>query len=201
MLTALTPDTTDVPAGARVLHELETARLRLRMFTPADIDELTAITTDPEVMRYIGDGLPLTREQTEANMMSIINAFRRRGFGRWAVVHKPDGALIGYCGLSASNHEVGVELAYLLARGYWGRGLAFEASTACLRYGFETLGVPAIAALTRPDNHRSRRVMERLGMRFVSDGTYFGYSCVHYTLDRADFRPPPDFPYLLRRAA
>src|SRR5437868_9876909 len=180
-------------AGEQPVHyvgdRLETSRLLLRACTPADLDGLYLMTRDPEVMCYIGDGHALTRAETERNLATIIGAFHRRGFGRWALVLKETGALAGYCGLSMGNQEVGVELAYLLAKSVWGRGLATEAGAACLRYGFEQLGLGAIAALTRPDNTKSRRVMERLNMKYVRDGDYHGYSCVWYSVSRDEWRP------------
>jgi RimJ/RimL family protein N-acetyltransferase len=172
-----------------VTDGLETARLRLRMFHPDDLEELSAITRDPEVMRHIGAGSPLTREETEFNMTRIIETFRRRGFGRWAVVKKETGALAGYCGLSFGDEAVGMELAYLFARSEWGKGLATESASACLRYGFERLGLDSIAALTRPENMRSRRVMERLNMRYMRASHYYGYSCVCYLITRDEWRP------------
>lgn len=168
--------------------EVETSRLRLRMFEPSDLDALCGMTRDPEVMRYIGYGHTLLREETRANLTNIISAFRRRGFGRWALVLKETGALVGYCGLSSGNEEVGVELAYMLKRDVWGRGLALEAGRACLRYGFERLGLQSVAGLTRRDNHRSRRVLERLGMSFVCDAQFYGLDCVHYSVARDDWR-------------
>lgn len=167
--------------------ELETARLRLRLFAPGDSFVFSAITRDPEVMRFIGEGRPISAEETAANLDSIINAFRRRGFGRWAVVHKESGRLIGYCGFSAGNPVAGVELAYMLARPFWGQGLATEAARACLRYAFEELKLPSVSALTRPGNLRSRRVMEHLGMKFLSEEVYLSYDCVHYAIDRDEF--------------
>jgi RimJ/RimL family protein N-acetyltransferase len=172
------------------VHELETARLRLRMFTGEDAGELSRITRDPDVMRYIGDGRPLTWEETEYNLSTIIRAFRRRGFGRWAMVHKAGGRLLGYCGFSTlSAEEVGVELAYMLASPYWGMGLASEAARACTRYAFEVLNLESLAALTMPGNERSRRVLERLGMSHESDRRIHGSDCVEYRIRRADFRP------------
>jgi ribosomal-protein-alanine N-acetyltransferase len=188
MLTA--PQNTDADRPAPfVADEVETARLRLRMFTQGDLDALAAIASDPEVMRFIGPGKPLTRDEVQFNLSSIINAFRRRGFGRWAVEKKESGALIGYCGLSLGSGQSSVEIAYLLARGEWGRGIATEAARAVLRYGFERLKLDSIAAYTRPDNFRSRRVMERIGMRYVGDDCYHGYSCVCYSISRAEWRP------------
>src|SRR5215213_1619176 len=139
----------------------------MRLFTPDDIDRMCEITRDPEVMRYIGYGHPLSREETLTNLNKIMNGFRRRGYGRWALERRDTGALVGYCGLSSGNPDVGIELAYMLAREEWGRGLALEAGRAALRYGFETLGVESIAGLTLHGNLRSRKVLERLGMKFV----------------------------------
>ena len=169
--------------------ELETARLRLRLFRPDDLDELSAITSDPEVMRYIGPGTPLTREETEFNLTRIIETFRRRGFGRWAVIKKDTGALAGYCGLSYGDEQVGMELAYLFARSEWGKGLATEGASACMRYGFEHLGLDSMAALTRPENTRSRLVMERLKMRYIHTACHYGYSCACYSIKREEWQP------------
>ena len=179
--------------------ELETARLRLRMFAPEDAAELSLITSDPEVMEYIGDGVPLSEDATTMNLASIIETFKKRGFGRWALVHKDLNKLIGYCGLSHNNAQVGVEVAYLLAKPYWGQGLATEAARACLRYGFEVLRLDAIGGVTRPANDKSRRVLERLGMKYVCHAVYHGYDCVHYSISRSDFRPHPSW-YSVKRA-
>ncbi len=177
---------------------VETSRLRLRMFGPEDLDAMSAITRDPEVMRYIGYGHPLTREETRDNLASICAGFRRRGFGRWALEMKETGELVGYCGLSLGSEEVGVELAYMLSRGAWGRGLALEAGRACLRYGFEMLDLKSIAGLTLHDNRRSRRVLERLGMSFVRDAHFYGFDCVHYLIAREDWRDDGS-PYHVKR--
>lgn len=186
-MVAVTLDTDVTEVGAPVADELETARLRLRLFSPTDLDPMCDITSDPEVMRYIGYGHPLTREETLTNLDMIVNGFRRRGYGRWALERRDTGALIGYCGLSSGNPAVGIELAYMLARDEWGKGLVLEAGRAALRYGFETLGVNSIAGLTFHDNRRSRTVLERLGMKFIRDANYFGFDCVHYALACEDW--------------
>jgi RimJ/RimL family protein N-acetyltransferase len=190
---------TNTGTHARTTHpRVETARLRMRPFTLEDLDGLWRIASDPEVMRHIGDGLTFTRDETLWNLSNIIKKFERRGCGRWALEKKGGGGLIGYCGLGFGAEDVGVELVYLLAREEWGKGVATEASSAALRYGFETLGLDSIAALTRPDNWRSRRVMERLGMSFERDSCYHGYNCVCYRLAREDWRQPGGMIYRVR---
>lgn len=196
--------TTTTPPGAAtppLLPELETARLRLRQFGMGDVDALARMTGDPVVMRYIAGGRPIGRAETEENLARIVEAFRRRGFGKWALVTKEDGELVGYCGLAAGSVDVGVELAYMLAKEHWGRGLITEASRACLRYGFEELGLAEVAALTKPGNLRSRRVLERLGMSFVKNGNYHGYDCVQYSISRDEFDPRGDYYRLTRPPA
>lgn len=172
---------------------VETARLRLRMFTSEDLGAMCDITSDSEVMRYIGPGVTLSRDETEVNLRNIVSAFRRRGFGRWALEKKAGGRVVGYCGLSLGLEEVGVELAYMLARSEWGTGLATEAGHACLRYGFERLGVESIAGLTMHDNWKSRRVLERVGMKYVRDARFHGFDCVWYSLTRRDWRDDGSF--------
>ena len=199
MLHAL-PQNFDNSTAPHSPDELETARLRLRMFAPEDAAELSLITSDPDVMEYIGEGVPLTTDATTMNLASIIETFKRRGFGRWALVHKELDKLIGYCGLSYNNAQVGVEVAYLLAKPYWGQGLATEAARACLRYGFEALRLDTIGGVTRPANDKSRRVLERLGMKFVRHAVYHGYDCVHYSISRSEFRPYPSW-YCVKRTA
>lgn len=183
------PQTARPRAGATRVHELETARLRLRLFTPEDTAGLSRITRDPEVMRYIGEGQPLTWDETDYNLKTIVRAFCRRGYGRWAMVHKAGGRLLGYCGFTMFEEEVGVELAYMLARPYWGMGLAAEAARACVRYAFDGLKLESLAALTMPGNARSRRLLEKLGMRHVGARCLRGYDCVEYRIGREDFRP------------
>lgn len=180
-------------------HIIETARLRLRPFKPSDLDGLSRITADPEVMRYIAGRRPITRDETETNLRNIIETFWRRGHGRWAMVEKAGGRLLGYCGLAHPAESPGIELVYMLAREAWGRGVATEAAAACLRYGFEELRLETVYALTMPDNERSRRVLDRVGMRFLRDDCYYGYDCVCYAIERRDWRPDSSL-YLLRRA-
>ena len=89
------------------------------------------------------------------------------GFGQWVVEIPGEASFIGVVGLETVSYEAhftpAVEVAWRLARLYWGKGYA-AAAQASLDYGFEKLGLAEIVALTVPANLRSRRVMERLGM-------------------------------------
>ena len=168
------------------MDEIDTARLHLRQFTPGDLDELFPIFSDPEVVKYMKTVDPVSREETERALLSIIKHWEKHGFGRWAVIHKETKRLIGYGGLR--NLYGMPELVYLLAKRFWNMGLATELATACLKWGFEKRPFERIAAITRPEHAASRRVMEKIGMSYEKDITYQGVEVVQYTISRETYQ-------------
>ena len=151
----------------------ETARLRLRRFASGDLDELAAIHADPEVMRHLGlRGEPMSRGEAQVILTSIISTWRKSGFGRWAVEEKATGRLAGYAGFRPFGERA--ELVYVLGRPYWGRGLATEAARECLRFASEERLFDEAVAFTRVANIASRRVLEKIGMRYEGEAEFFG---------------------------
>jgi ribosomal-protein-alanine N-acetyltransferase len=131
-----------------------------------DLDSLAALYRDPDVRRYFPDGTR-TYEETAEELAWIIDVYYSRyGYGLWATIDKETGQLIGRCGLLPWTIEERpeVEVAYLLAREYWGRGLATEAAQAIRDYAFEHLNMSRLICLIDPANHASRRVAEKTGM-------------------------------------
>ncbi|HYP53870.1 MAG TPA: GNAT family N-acetyltransferase [Pyrinomonadaceae bacterium] len=166
---------------------IETSRLLLRRLRDDDFDALARLFADPDVMRHLQDGEAVSREESAVHFRNLKeNYWDEHGFGRWAVVSKSSGEVIGFCGLRLL--EGTPEIVYVLAKSHWGRGLATEAARACLRFAFEHHGFERVVAITRPPNAASRRVMERLGMKFVREDDFYGYNCVLYSIDRADFK-------------
>ncbi|HEX6622420.1 MAG TPA: GNAT family N-acetyltransferase [Pyrinomonadaceae bacterium] len=150
-----------------MIATLETERLILREWTPADAGVIYEICSDPEVMRHIGDGSRWeTFERARLWMGRVRAAYREQGFGRYAVVEKESGRVVGSCGFGKANGPAGVDFGYVFARSVWGRGYATEAGRACLRYGFEQVGFAEVVADTDIENHASRRVLEKLGFEF-----------------------------------
>lgn len=148
--------------------ELTTARTRLRAWRDEDRAPMAAMGVDPEVMEFF-PGL-LDRAASDAMIDRIRDHFDRHGFGLWALEIPERGlAFAGFVGIVWCNFEAhftpAVEIGWRLARAAWGGGYATEAARAALRFGFATLPVDQIVALTVPTNRRSRAVMERLGMR------------------------------------
>lgn len=155
-----------------------------------DLDDLATIYRDPDVRRYFPEGT-LTSEETRDELEWIIDVYYNRyGFGLWATIYKETGAFIGRCGLlpwttiigqgggpalsAASEHPLGptrteAEVAYLLAKDYWGQGLGTEAAQAIVDYGFEQLDLPRLICLFDPANRASARVAGNIGMTFERD--------------------------------
>ncbi|MBA2736909.1 MAG: GNAT family N-acetyltransferase [Pyrinomonadaceae bacterium] len=166
---------------------LQTQRTVLRMFTPDDLDALAAIFGNANVMKYLGlDCKPIAREETETAILSMIKHWKERNFGRWAVINKEDKRLIGCAGFR-SFEEI-AELFYILDEPYWGKGLATEIAGECLRFGFEERGLNQIIAFTRPENAASRKVLDKINMRFDGEITVFGVEAVRYVFNREDYK-------------
>ena len=154
---------------------LRTSRLLLRPWREEDVAGFAEMSADPAVMEYL---LPLSDRglSVEAWVARARVHWDEHGFGQWVVELRGAASFIGVVGLGVVPYEApftpAVEVAWRLARFYWGHGYATEAATAALDYGFNELGLSEIVAVTVPANWRSRRVMERLGMTRVPEDDF-----------------------------
>ena len=147
------------------MPDLLTDRLTLRSWREPDIQPWAEMNADPEVREYLGD--LLTRAQSAASAARFQAELDERGFGFWAVEVRSTGEFIGFTGLDQVDEDMpfaGVEIGWRLARAAWGRGYATEAALASLAFGFESLALPEILAVTTVTNLRSQAVMRRIGM-------------------------------------
>ncbi|MGW4485735.1 GNAT family N-acetyltransferase [Amycolatopsis sp. NPDC004368] len=152
----------------------ETPRLRLRPFTPADAGALADLHGDPEVMRFVDDGRPVPREVVEGTTLPGLLAEYRdlpAGHGCFAAVDSRTGQFAGWFSLRPATSrglgEGGTEVGYRLVPAVWGRGFATEGLRALLWKGFAELGVGRVVATTMTVNTRSRRVLEKAGLKLV----------------------------------
>lgn len=146
---------------------LETNRLILSQHTLADASNLFTLNSDPDVVRYTGDGA-FSSVVDAHNLVRdrMIPQFEKYRMSRLKVVRKEDNAYLGWCGLKYFPETNEVDLGYRFMKKYWGMGYATEASRVCLEYGFMTLNLPRIIAKAMPDNKGSIKVMQKLGMTF-----------------------------------
>jgi RimJ/RimL family protein N-acetyltransferase len=147
--------------------DLRGPRVRLRPWRLSDLAPFAALNADPEVMEHLS--APLAREESYAMVTRIDAHLAARGFTLWAVEIPEEVPFAGFVGLVVPKFDAHftpcVEIGWRLAREHWGKGYAVEAAAVALRAAFGPLGLHEIVSLTVPANHRSRRVMERLGMR------------------------------------
>jgi RimJ/RimL family protein N-acetyltransferase len=140
---------------------IETERLLLRPLALADLDELVALQSDPEVVRFIDR---LDRAQAEQRLRIAEREWAERGHGLFAVVDRVKDRFLGRAGLKYWPQFGETEVGWVLRRDAWGRGYATEAARACLDWGFASLTEPYFTAMIHPDNEPSIRVAGRLGM-------------------------------------
>jgi RimJ/RimL family protein N-acetyltransferase len=150
---------------------LETERLLLRRFTESDVANLHDLDGDPEVMRFVNGGRPVSRDVIrEETLPRFLRAYERfEGFGVWAAIERSTGEFVGWFEFYPRKDAVPeeVELGYRLRRSAWGKGYATEGSRALIRKGFTELGVQRVVAETMAVNAASRRVMEKAGLKYV----------------------------------
>ena len=141
--------------------ELRTNRLLLRPFRSDDVDDVFAYASDPEWGRHLPVPRPYTFRDAETFVAGATVPDPRQRM-QWAIVH--EGRVSGGIELRFRDPD-SAEIGYSLARPLWGRGLATEAASAVLGYGFGEPGLARIWAAADVRNVASWRVMEKLGMR------------------------------------
>lgn len=176
---------------------LETSRLSFRRLESNDLDDLFALYSDPEVRRYFPEGT-LSRKQTQDELEWFQHGHPENPeLGLWATIHKETGRFIGRCGLLpyVIDGQAEVEIAYSLAKEFWGRGLGTEAALGIRDYAIATLGFRRLICLIDRDNQASIRVATKIGMRFEKEGVddqgpYLLYA-LHHPAERIAPTQPP----------
>ncbi|MDA1272474.1 MAG: GNAT family N-acetyltransferase [Verrucomicrobia bacterium] len=146
--------------------------LILRQWDDSDLELYTAMNSDSEVMRHFPS--ILSSEESLASFQKLRRAIDERGWGLWAV--DVDGVFAGFTGLNIPTFSAPftpcTEIGWRFRREYWGRGLATRAARKALDFGFETLKLHEIVSFTAATNVRSRRLMERLGLEWDTEGDF-----------------------------
>jgi ribosomal-protein-alanine N-acetyltransferase len=165
----------------------ETSRLLLRYFTWDDLNDMAIIYADPIGMAFRGS--PRTFEETQQLFKWILDNYSQDGFEMWAIIHKANKKLIGCCGLipQVVDGQQETEMGYILAKDYWGQGLATEAAFAVRDYGFEQLGCDRIIALINPENLASQNVAMKVGLIYEKDTTHLEKTVRVYAIHKSSF--------------
>jgi RimJ/RimL family protein N-acetyltransferase len=162
---------------------LETPRLRLRRPELDDFNIYAALCADPEVMRFIGEGVPLGRRRAWQAFSGMLGHWALRGYGQFAVESSASRVFLGRVGLYEPDPWPGTELAWALAREHWGLGYASEAAIAVRDWAFGTLKLRHLVSVIMTDNRPSIRVTEKIGERFNRNDEIDGIPVRIYAID------------------
>ena len=161
---------------------LETPRLILRQLTFDDVDDLTTLDSDPEVMRYINGGVASTREAIAKDFLPYAMSYydRDKNLGFWAIIEQQSNDFIGWIFLRPEvdfkllqqlnlAEQDAVELGYRLRRSSWGKGYMTEAAQALIAKSFTESQIVKINAWALIENKASTRVMEKAGLKLQQE--------------------------------
>jgi len=162
------------------VERLETARLRGEPIGPEHRDGLIAMLGDPRVGATLGG--VATPAEVDRQIAAMVAHWATRGYGWYAFTDRETGAHVARGGPHHA-HVAGrdeVEIGWTVAPERWGQGLATELGAASLDVAFGPLGLLDVVSFTLPDNHASRRVMEKLGFAYERDTVHAGLPHVLY---------------------
>jgi RimJ/RimL family protein N-acetyltransferase len=166
----------------------ETERLRFATWSRDDWKEFGTLASDPLVVRYVSArGEPWSDERVQEFVNRQMEHWEKHRICLWKLLPKENDELIGICGLQHLPEGPDVEIGWWLAPSHWGKGIATEAATQALAYGFDVCNFERIVAIAQSVNLDSLRVMDRLGMRFEREAVHKGLHVVLYAITREHF--------------
>lgn len=161
---------------------IETARLRLEPYASSHLDAIYAMDSNPQVARYVGDGMPKTRDLVAEAITRCEQRWNEFGFSWWAAFAKDSHTMVGAVCLqhTAADPNAELEIGWRLRPAMWGQGFATEAGRAAAEFAFSRIGADHVIAVANPENTASHRVMQRIGMRYRGIEMHYDQTCVTY---------------------
>jgi RimJ/RimL family protein N-acetyltransferase len=157
----------------------ETQRFKLREFRFSDLDELAAMVSDEDQMRFYPR--PKTRAEARAWIRQNLSFYTEYGFGFWLIESIPGSDFLGYCGIRPlARRTPDIEMGWHIKKASWNQGIATEAATAAHDLAFTRFGSPELVALIHPDHTASRRIAEKIGMQENESAIIDGFPWVVY---------------------
>ena len=165
---------------------LETKNLIINTPQAEDFDDLYALQTDAEVMKYIGRGVR-TQSKIMNGLQKAIAHQKKHGFSLGCVFTKENGLFVGRAGLiylAYDDTQPEIEVGYALVKTAWGKGYGVELAQALIDWGFQYLSLDNLVGVINPNNEYSRRVLERVGMNYVGRGSYWDNEVALYEIQK-----------------
>lgn len=164
-----------------------TERLSVRQWRVTDAEDAYGMYGDRDVTATLPD--EMFDESVEVTRRWLARKVEEQatsdsGLGMWAIEERSSGRVIGGALLKPAriNGRDQVEVGYHFARAAWGKGYATEVARALVDYGFGELGLTRIVGVVLPENHASRRVLEKIGMEPEGMGDYDGFPIEVYAI-------------------
>lgn len=177
------PEVTRAEEKQRMRTRIETRRLILRPFEPADVEAAFGWFGDPVVMRFTCTGPDKSIEETRTRLTYFENHQQTHGFSKWVILDAASGVAIGDSGLLVLPECGWIDLGFRLAQPYWGQGFATEVATAWVRAAFDEYRIHRLGAFVHPENVASIRVLEKLGFHAERRDTVMGMESIVFSLD------------------
>ena len=162
----------------------ETPRLILGQFIEADAPLILQLNSDPEIVKYVHEPVLTTLEQAKKIIVDIILPQYKNNLGRWATYTKSNNEFIGWCGLKYRPELDEIDLGYRLKKSAWGKGYATEAAKHTLDHSFNKLDLKLITGRAHIENIASIKVLEKIGMHFISEGIVDDCPVKTYTISK-----------------
>ena len=146
---------------------IETNRLVLREFTTADAEFILHLLNSPGWLKFIGDrGVKTTDDASEYITDKLIDSYKTNGFGLYLVLLKNENISIGMCGLIRREGLDDVDIGFALLPDFAGKGFAFEAAIATMKYAEQVLKLKRVVAITTTENNSSINLLKKLNFTF-----------------------------------
>lgn len=165
------PPRTTIPTLSELPLELATKRLTLRPFTLDDVNGLWPHVSDPRLPPLMSWNAHASKDETRAFVATCIEGVANNTGVVWAIEHERD--FVGAIGLAGIKFQMAAwridraELGYWIGIPFQRSGYMTEAAAEVVRFGFETLGLHKITVGCLEENAGSRKIIERLGFRFI----------------------------------
>jgi RimJ/RimL family protein N-acetyltransferase len=171
-------------------QKIESDRLLLRPFKQGDEEAVFAFAGNKEVAKYTGDKICENLAEAKKIITDVwYKDYEQFGYGRWAVIYKPDNKLIGFCGLKYLSEANITDLGYRFLPQYWHKGIATESSKMILDYSYKNFEIDTLFGFVMPENPASAKVLEKVGFSYLKTAPYPGEedALLWYRLTKKDY--------------